>query len=540
MPEEDAMTGQRTQGDYDVIVVGAGFGGMYALYRLRGLGHRVRVLEAGTDVGGTWYWNRYPGARVDTETMFYSYQFSNALQQEWDWKERYPSQPEILEYARHVADRFDLRPDIQFEARVRGARWDDATDLWTVETEDGTSLTARFCVMATGCLSAVNIPKFEGADCFVGELYHTGLWPDAPVSLAGKRVAVIGAGSSGVQSIPVFAEQAEQLFVFQRTANYVIPSHNRRLDPSEIAEIKANYPELRAAAKKTFSGNIFSSAGDSAMAVSDAERNAAYEERWQTGGLAMMATYADFQTSEAANETVSDFIRGKIREIVDDPEVAELLAPKQLFLCKRLCVGTDYYETYNRDNVTLVDVSESPIERFTPNGLQVDGTEYEVDVIVLATGFDAMTGALNRMDIRGVDGLALRDKWADGPKTYLGLGIAGFPNMFTITGPGSPSVLTNMIPSIEQHVEWISDCIEHMRAHDLTRIEAETDAEEAWVENARNVAGLSLRAKCESWYLGSNIPGKPRVMLPFAGGMPVYAAKCNAVAAAGYDGFALD
>ncbi len=528
------------EGDFDVVVVGAGFAGMYALYRMRELGLRVQVLEAGSDVGGTWYWNRYPGARVDTETMFYSYQFSNELQQEWDWKERYPSQSDLQIYARHVADRFDLWPDIVFDARVAAATWDEDGRLWTIETEDGTQRTARFCIMATGCLSAANIPGFDGLDAFKGEVIHTGQWPDGPVDFSGKRVAVIGTGSSGVQSIPVIAETAGQVTVFQRTANYVIPSHNRPLDPGEVAEIKANYPELRAEAKQTYSGNIFPVAGPSALAVSAEERNAEYESRWQTGGLAMMATYADFQTSEEANETVSDFIRGKIREIVDDPEVAELLAPKQLFLCKRLCVGTDYYETYNRENVSLVDVSETPIKRITPGGVCVGGEIFEVDVIVMATGFDAMTGALNRIDIRGAEGRSLREKWEDGPKTYLGLGIAGFPNMFTITGPGSPSVLSNMIPSIEQHVEWIADCIAHMRDADLARIEAETDAEEAWVAHAREVGGLSLRAKCQSWYLGSNIPGKPRVMLPYAGGIPAYTRKCDAVAAAGYEGFSLD
>ena len=533
----DADTENSMAPELDVIVVGAGFGGMYALHRMRGMGLRVRVLEAGSDVGGTWYWNRYPGARVDTETMFYSYQFSDELQQEWDWKERYPSQGEILEYARHVADRFDLRRDIDFETRVTAAVWDDNADIWSVETEEGRRLTARYCIMATGCLSAVNIPHFEGADDFRGELYHTGLWPDDPIDFTGKRVAVIGTGSSGVQTIPVVAQQAAELLVFQRTANYVIPSHNRELDPGEVAEIKTNYPALRAQAKATFSGNFFPSAGPSAMAVSEAERNAEYEARWQTGGLAMMAAYGDFQTSEEANETVSEFIRGKIREIVSDAAAAELLAPKQLFLCKRLCVGTDYYETYNRDNVTLVDISDTPIDRITETGVRVGGADYEVDTIILATGFDAMTGAMKRIDIRGAGGLPLRDKWADGPKTYLGLGIAGFPNLFTITGPGSPSVLTNMIPSIEQHVEWISGCIGYMREHDKTRIEAETDAEEAWVAYAREVAGLSLRAKCQSWYLGSNIPGKPRVMLPFAGGMPVYAQKCDEVAAADYEGF---
>ena len=523
--------------DFDVIVVGAGFAGMYALYRLRGLGFSVRVFETGTDVGGTWYWNRYPGARVDTETMFYSYQFSRALEQEWEWTERYPSQAELQAYARHVADRFELWPDLRFDARVAAAHWDEAARRWTVTNADGTVTTARFCVMATGCLSAVNAPHIAGMEDFAGDIYHTARWPAEGVDFTGRRVAVIGTGSSGVQSIPVIAAQAADLTVFQRTANYVIPAHNRPLDPAEVARIKAHYPALRAEAKQTFSGNAFPSAGPSALAVSAAERTREYEARWREGGLSFMATYADFQTSAEANRTASDFLHGKIRAIVRDPKVADLLAPKQLFLCKRMCVGTDYYETYNRPNVHLVDVSTTPVERFTARGVDVGGTVYDVDAIVLATGFDAMTGALTRIDIRGVDGVALRDRWQDGPRTYLGLGIAGFPNLFTITGPGSPSVLSNMIPSIEQHVDWIAGCLDYMRVHGQARIEAEGDAQLSWVAHVNETAGLSLRSTCESWYLGSNIDGKPRVFLPYAGGIPAYVAKCDEVAANNYAGF---
>ncbi|MEK9660529.1 MAG: NAD(P)/FAD-dependent oxidoreductase [Alphaproteobacteria bacterium] len=525
--------------DFDVIVVGAGFGGMYALYRLRGMGLSVRVLETGSDVGGTWYWNRYPGARVDTETMFYSYQFSRELEQEWEWTERYPSQAELQTYARHVADRFDLWPDIRFDTRVAAMDWDEDGRRWTVTMADGAAATARWCVMATGCLSAVNTPHFEGMEDFAGDIYHTARWPGEGVDFSGRRVAVIGTGSSAVQSIPEIAGQAADLTVFQRTANYVIPARNRPLDPAEVAHIKAHYPELRAEAKRTFSGNAFPSAGVSAMAVSEEERNREYESRWQSGGLAFMATYADFQTSAEANRTASDFIRGKIHEIVDDPATADLLAPKQLFLCKRMCVGTDYYETYNRPNVHLVDVSETPIERFGETGVVVGGRTCAVDAIVLATGFDAMTGALNRIDIRGTGGRLLRDAWRDGPRTYLGLGIAGYPNMFTITGPGSPSVLSNMIPSIEQHVDWIANCLAHMRERGYGRIEAVPEAQEAWVAHVNETAGLSLRSTCQSWYLGSNIAGKPRVFLPYAGGIPAYVQKCDAVAANGYEGFRL-
>ena len=523
--------------DFDAIVVGAGFAGMYMLHRLRGQGMRVRVLEAGSSVGGTWYWNRYPGARVDTETMFYSYQFSSELEQEWEWTERYPSQQELHAYARHVADRFGLWPDIQFESPVVKSTWSENRQNWTVETADGTSLTARYCVMATGCLSAVNTPTYKGLEDFSGSVYHTARWPEDGVDFSGLRVAVIGTGSSGVQSIPVIAEQAKHLTVFQRTGNYVIPAHNRALDPEKVAEIKANYPALRAKARASFSGNYFPVGGPSAMAVSEDERNREYESRWQEGGLAFMAAYADFMTSEEANETASEFIRNKIRGIVKDPTMAELLAPKQLFMCKRLCVGTDYYETYNRNNVTLVDVSETVIDEILPEGIRVGETVYDVDAIVLATGFDAMTGALKRIDIRGVDNASLRDLWEDGPRAYLGLAISKFPNLFMITGPGSPSVLTNMIPSIEQHVDWITDCLADMRARGMSRIEPEPDAQEAWVAHVNEIADLSMRSTCSSWYLGSNVDGKPRVFMPYIGGFPAYVRKCEEVVEAGYVGF---
>jgi cation diffusion facilitator CzcD-associated flavoprotein CzcO len=523
--------------DFDAIVVGAGFAGMYMLHRLRGLDMRVRVIEAGSSVGGTWYWNRYPGARVDTETMFYSYQFSDELQQEWEWTERYPSQEELHAYARHVADRFDLWPDIRFDTAVESTVWSEKNQFWTVGTADGQELTARYCVMATGCLSSVNTPHFAGLENFSGPVYHTARWPESGVDFTGQRVCVIGTGSSGVQSIPIIAEQADHLTVFQRTANYVIPARNRPMGADEVAEIKANYPTLRTKARESFSGNYFPVGGPSAMAATEDERNREYESRWQTGGLAFMAAYADFMTSEEANETASEFIRNKIRGIVNDPDTAELLAPKQLFMCKRLCVGTDYYETYNRENVSLVDVSETVIDEILPEGVRVGDTVHEADAIVLATGFDAMTGALKKIDIRGVDNASLRDLWEDGPRAYLGLAIAKFPNMFIITGPGSPSVLTNMIPSIEQHVDWITECLAHMRDQGVTRVEPDADAQEEWVAHVNEVADLSMRATCSSWYLGSNVEGKPRVFMPYIGGFPAYVRKCDEVAQAGYAGF---
>ncbi|NNE85650.1 MAG: NAD(P)/FAD-dependent oxidoreductase [Alphaproteobacteria bacterium] len=525
--------------DFDVVVVGAGFAGMYLLHRLRGLGLSVRVIEAGSDVGGTWYWNRYPGARCDVESMQYSYQFSEELQQEWEWTERYATQSEILRYVDHVAERFDLRRDIQFDTRVTAATFDDATSRWVIETDDGARLRAPYCIMATGCLSSPNKPQFEGQEDFAGPIYHTGNWPHEGVDFTGQRVAVIGTGSSAIQSIPVIAEQAAQLTVFQRTPNYAVPAHNGPLDPAKVREIKADYAGFRARAKQTPTGNLFEVGGPSAMAVSAEERAREYEARWQAGGLPFLAAFADIMFDPEANQTIADFVRDKIRAIVDDPAVADLLAPKNIIGCKRICVDTGYYETFNRDNVALVDISETPIARFTADGVSVDGRVYEVDAIVSATGFDAMTGALLNIDIRGAGGAALRDKWRDGPKAYLGLALASFPNLFMVTGPGSPSVISNMLPAIEQHVNWITDCIGYMRDQGLGRIEAQIDAEEAWVAHVGEVADLSLRSTCSSWYVGANIPGKPRVYMPYIGGVPVYAQKCNQVAADGYEGFAL-
>jgi cyclohexanone monooxygenase len=525
--------------DFDVVVVGAGFAGMYLLHRLRGLGLSVRVIEAGSDVGGTWYWNRYPGARCDVESMQYSYQFSEELQQEWEWTERYATQSEILRYVDHVAERFDLRRDIQFDTRVTAATFDDAASRWVIETDDGARLSAPYCIMATGCLSSPNKPQFEGQENFAGPIYHTGNWPHEGVDFTGQRVAVIGTGSSAIQSIPVIAEQAAQLTVFQRTPNYAVPAHNGPLDPAKVREIKADYAGFRARAKLTPTGNLFEVGGPSAMAVSAEERAREYEARWQAGGLPFLAAFADIMFDPEANQTIADFVRDKIRAIVDDPAVADLLAPKNIIGCKRICVDTGYYETFNRDNVALVDISETPIERFTADGINVDGRIYQVDAIVSATGFDAMTGALLSIDIRGAAGAVLRDKWRDGPKAYLGLALAGFPNLFMVTGPGSPSVISNMLPAIEQHVNWITDCIGYMRDQGLQRIEAQPDAEDAWVAHVGEVADLSLRSTCSSWYVGANIPGKPRVYMPYIGGVPVYAQKCNQVAADGYEGFAL-
>ena len=525
--------------DFDAVIVGAGFAGLYMLHRLRRMGFRARVLEAGCGVGGTWYWNRYPGARCDVESVQYSYQFDEALQQEWDWSERYAAQPELLRYANHVADRFDLRRDIAFDTRVVCAAFDEAQERWVIETNRGARQTATYCIMATGCLSAPNLPQFTGLESYRGASYHTGCWPHEEVSLAGKRVAVIGTGSSAVQSIPIIAAQANEVIVFQRTANYAIPAHNVPLSDAYRAAIKADYPMLRARARQTMTGIDFDYSDALALQTPAQERTREYERRWHRGGLAFLGAYKDLMVDQAANDTAADFVRGKIRQTVHDPVVAELLAPKNTIGCKRLCVDIGYFETFNRPNVRLIDVSEAPIETITPGGVRVRGREYAADAIVFATGFDAMTGAILRIDIRGRGGMALRERWREGPCTYLGLAVAGFPNLFAITGPGSPSVLTNMLPTIEQHVDWIADALDYLRARGLSRIEPSASAEDAWGAHVAELAGSTLRYTCGSWYLGVNIPGKPRVFMPYIGGFPRYIAKCNEVAARGYEGFAL-
>jgi len=531
--------------DYDAVVVGSGFAGMYMLHRARGIGLSVRVFEAGDGVGGTWYWNRYPGARCDVESMQYSYQFSEELQQEWEWTERYATQPEILDYANHVADRFDLRRDIQFDTRVVSATYDDATSRWTIRTQDGTTgagneVSAQFLIMATGCLSSARIPDFEGLDRFEGEMYHTGRWPHDGVDFTGKRVAVIGTGSSGVQSIPIIARQARELVVFQRTATYSVPAYNAPLDEQEKRAIKADYGAFRAlnSQSPTAIGSRLPMREEPALACDPDERRRVYEQRWEQGGLPFLGAFFDLLLDRDANDTAAEFVRAKIREIVTDPDVADRLSPKTVIGCKRLCVDSGYFETFNRDNVELVDVSAEPISEITPHGLRVGDREFEFDCIVFATGFDAMTGALLSIDIRGRDGRSLRDAWAAGPRTYLGLNSVGFPNFFTISGPGSPSVLTNMIVSIEQHVEWITECIEYLRENGHRRIEATLEAQDAWVEFVNTVAGYTLFPSCNSWYLGANVPGKPRVFMPLLG-FPTYVEKCNDVAAKGYEGFVL-
>ncbi len=526
---------------YDVVVVGAGFAGMYMLHKLRGLGLTVRVYEQGDGVGGTWYWNRYPGARCDVESMQYSYSFSDELQQEWDWSERYAPQPEILRYANHVADRFKLRPDIALNTRIDQAAFDETANTWRVATSDGNTVTAKYVVLATGCLSNARMPDIKGLAGFKGKVYHTGHWPHEPVDFTGLRVAVIGTGSSGIQSVPVIAGQASHLTVFQRTANFSIPAHNAPLSQEEREAFRAKYPEVRRFAREEARNGIYTEMPDrGALDDGDNERRTRYESRWAYGGLTFMAVYNDLALNKAANDTAADFVREKIAEIVKDPQTAKLLQPNNHPIgTKRICVDTDYFATFNRPNVTLVDIRSNPIEEILPNAVRTTARYYEVDALVLATGFDAMTGSVTKIDIRGRDGQTLNQKWAEGPKTYLGLMSAGFPNLFIITGPGSPSVLSNMMVSIEQHVDWIADCIAHMRDRGFEAMEAEKQAEDSWVAHVNEVAHTTLYPQANSWYMGANIPGKPQIFMPYIGGVGVYRQICNNVAAKGYKGFVM-
>src|SRR6516165_7814151 len=522
---------------FDAVVVGAGFAGLYMLYRLRGLGLTARVYEAGGGVGGTWYWNRYPGARCDVESMQYSSSFSEELDQQWDWSEKYAPQPEILAYANHIADRFDLRQNIVFNTRVTAATFDETAKRWRVETDRGDRVAARFCIMAIGCLSATNHPPFRDREAFRGPIYHTGEWPHEGVDFAGLRVGVIGTGSSAIQAIPIIAQQASALTVFQRTATYSVPAWNEPLTPEYLKAAKADYPALRAKARARPTGFYFPFNINPALEASAEERERLYEEAWQRGGLPFLGAFGDLLFEKEANDTIAEFAKKKIRGIVKDPATADLLCPENVFGCKRLCVDTGYFETYNLPHVKLVDVSKKPVERFTAGGIVVDGTEYPVDAIVSATGFAAMTGSFDRIAITGRRGLTLAEKWRAGPRTFLGLASAGFPNLFMITGPGSPSVLASMIQAIEQHVDWLADCVSHMRDVGASSIEPMLADEDAWVAHVNDVSTVSLRSTCSSWYVGANIPGRARVFMPYIGGFPVYVQKCNDVMNSAYNGF---
>ncbi|MGZ9710476.1 flavin-containing monooxygenase [Glaciimonas sp. GNP009] len=525
----------------DAVVIGAGFGGLYMLHRLRALGLKVRAFEKGDDVGGVWYWNRYPGARCDVESMQYSYSFSEELQQEYEWTERFAAQPEILAYASHVAERFDLRKDITFQTSVSAAHYNEEQGLWDVSTEHGEHIFARFCIMATGCLSSTRMPDIVGIDAFEGNVYHTGNWPHEPVDFSGQRVGVIGTGSSGIQCIPVIAQQAAQLFAFQRTPNFSVPARNVPMTDAAQRKWKDNYAGLRQQAREdTSSGTLYEKSPHKAHEVSSAEQQVEYSRRWQAGGVNFMHSFNDLMLDIRSNDSAAEFVRSQIGAIVDDPKVADLLKPKGYPIgAKRICVDTNYYSTYNRDSVTLVDLRAAPITSITASGLQTTDTHYPLDSIVFATGYDAMTGALSKIDIVGRAGETLASKWENGPRTYLGLMMAGFPNLFTITGPGSPSVLSNMIFAIEQHVEWIADCLSWMGEHGHKTIEADRVAEELWVAHVNEVADKTLFPLANSWYVGANVPGKPRVFMPYVGGVVPYRKKCNEVAERGYEGFHL-
>lgn len=527
----------------DMLIVGAGFAGLYQLYRAREMGLTVRVLEAGGGIGGTWFWNRYPGARCDVESLDYSYSFSPELEQAWNWSERYATQAEILRYINHVADRFELRADIQLDARVVSAAFDDGSLRWTVVTSNGQTFDATYLVMATGGLSVPQRPQLKGLENFKGEWHHSAEWPEQGVDFQGKRVGLIGTGSSGVQMAPLIAEQAAHLSIFQRSANFSVPAHNVAFTEASLQAAKSRYSERRALGREAVTGQFLNANTKTAAEMTEEEQRAELEYRWRGagGGFRMLRNFADQMSNPQTNRLVADFVRQKIRQTVKDPVTAERLCPKDdlPFGTKRLCVDSRYYETFNRDNVDLVDSGAFPITEATERGLRTAEREFELDMIVFATGFDAMTGALLAMDIRGTQGLSLREKWKDGPQTYLGLSMAGFPNMFVITGPGSPSVLSNMVHSIETHVDWIMALLKQVRMRGVKRVEATREAEQGWVRHCAEEADKTLYPLANSWYVGANISGKPKVFMAFVTGVPAYRRIIESVAAKDYEGFAL-
>ncbi|MGE3771632.1 MAG: flavin-containing monooxygenase [Gammaproteobacteria bacterium] len=524
----------------DVVVVGAGFAGLYQVHRLRQAGYRVRAFEKGSDVGGTWYWNRYPGARCDIESLVYSYSFDPDLQREWVWPQRYAEQPDILRYLQHVAERFDLRRHFQFDTRVDAAHYDEAAKRWRVRTSGGEEISTQFLVMATGCLSTPLTPKFAGLDGFHGARYQTSLWPQEGVDFSGRRVGIIGTGSSSIQSTPLIAQQAAQLYVFQRTPQFAIPAWNRALSDEEMRHAQETYAEIRRLVRQSEVGIAYEGPEHGAKEASAESLQKQLEFAWARGGYLMLAAYPDLLTDLESNRLVSEWVKEKIRSRIKDPQVARKLMPQYPMGAKRLCVDTDYFETFNRDNVTLVDLRESGIERFTERGIRLEnGTEIALDAVVFATGFDAMTGALLAVDIRGRGGLTLREKWKNGTKNYLGVTVAGFPNLFMITGPGSPSVLYNMVASIEQNVDFAFEAIEHLRRAGLASIEARPREEQAWTKYVDWVAQQTIYTKVKSWYTGENVDGKPAGFMPYAGGGLTYFEFVRQAVDSGYRGFAL-
>ena len=524
----------------DVVIVGAGFSGLYLLHKLRKQGFSTRVFERGSDVGGTWYWNRYPGARCDVESMQYSYSFDQTLQQDWSWAEKYAAQPEILAYLNHVADRFNLRKDIDFDTEVTSAHFDEELSCWNIKTNVSGHVWAQFFIMATGCISTPQTPKIKGLSVYQGKTYHTGAWPHEKVDFTGQRIAVIGTGSSGIQSIPVLAKEADHVTVFQRTPHWSVPARNVPMTDEYEKEWKADYAVRRQEMRYTVSGSLkkLKSLDVSALSVTEKEREEIFRERWEAGGMTYLRSFNDLLTEQEANDTAAEYVRERIRSVVKDPAIAELLAPKTYPIgTKRLCLDTNYYETFNRDNVELVDISSQPIELMTPTGLQANGRNFEFDIVIFAIGFDAMTGTLFNVDIRGRKGRVLKDKWCAGPRTYLGLMSADFPNMFMITGPGSPSVKSNMLTSIEQHVEFVVDGLTFLRDNDLEVIEPELKAEDRWVDHVQEAANATLFPHANSWYMGANIPGKPRLFMPYIGGVGKYRKICEEIVDEGYRGF---
>lgn len=528
--------------NYDAIVIGTGFSGMYMLHLLRKMGLRTRAFETGADVGGVWYWNRYPGLRCDSESVFFNYTFSEELYKGWTWSSRYPEQPEILRYLNYVADKLDLRKDIQFNTKIVSAIYNEESNLWDIETSNGEIVNSKYIVTGLGTLSDSNVPNLKGLGQFEREWHHTGKWPHEPVDFSGKRVGVIGTGSSGIQVIPIIAESANHLTVFQRSPQYTIPARNKPLSPEYIQEIKENFQEFaREVRYETFGGAIVRLPTKSVLEVTEEERQQVYKEYWEMGGPLLTFSFTDLATSPEANKTASDFVKQKIRETVKNPVVAEKLIPNYPIGAKRIVVDTGYYKTFNRDNVTLHDVKEDPIIEITSTGIQTNNGHVELDMIVFATGYDAITGPLLRMNIQGRNGITLKEKWDNGKnlKTLLGVANNGFPNMFTITGPQSPAVLGNVPVLIEQHVEWIAECIRYLEENNIDLIESTKEAEDNWAEHTNEVAKYEFYSDQDSWYTGANIEGKEKAILVYRGGFQNFRQKCDEVANSGYKGFNL-